>query len=75
MWTRSTTKEVKSSLSVGAFSGAETEIRWGRLDMIGRRSPNQVREEIAKGINEGRIQDFDKHLSMFPVDLMYVSTD
>lgn len=26
---------------------------------------------IAKGINEGRIQFFDKHLSMFPVDLMY----
>ena len=23
------------------------------------------------GINEGRIKFFDKHLSMFPVDLMY----
>lgn len=26
---------------------------------------------IAKGINEGRINFFDKHLSMFPVDLLY----
>jgi len=42
--------------------------------MIARRSPHQVGKEIAKGINEGRIHFFDKHLSMFPVDLMYVST-
>lgn len=40
--------------------------------MIERRSPHQVGKEIAKGINEGRIQFFDKHLSMFPVDLVYV---
>lgn len=39
--------------------------------MINRRSPHQVGKEIAKGINEGRINFFDKHLSMFPVDLMY----
>jgi acetyl-CoA hydrolase len=39
--------------------------------MIERRSPHQVGKEIAKGINEGRIKFFDKHLSMFPVDLMY----
>ena len=29
-------------------------------------------KEIARGINEGRIKFFDKHLSMFPVDLVYV---
>ena len=40
--------------------------------MIERRSPHQVGKEIAKGINEGRIHFFDKHLSMFPVDLVYV---
>lgn len=66
--------KLKFSLFVGASSGAETEIRWARLDMIERRSPHQVGKEIAKGINEGRIHFFDKHLSMFPVDLMYVST-
>ena len=41
--------------------------------MIERRSPHQVGKAISKGINEGRINFFDKHLSMFPVDLVYVS--
>lgn len=41
--------------------------------MIERRSPHQVGKAISKGINEGRIDFFDKHLSMFPVDLVYVS--
>ncbi len=40
--------------------------------MIERRAPHQVGKEIAKGINSGRINFFDKHLSMFPVDLVYV---
>lgn len=66
--------KLKYSLFVGASSGAETENRWARLDMIERRSPHQVGKEIAKGINEGRIKFFDKHLSMFPVDLVYVSS-
>ena len=65
--------KLKYSLFVGASSGAETESRWARLDMIERRSPHQVGKDIARGINEGRIHFFDKHLSMFPVDLMYVS--
>lgn len=64
--------KLKYSLFVGASSGAETENRWARLDMIERRSPHQVGKAIAKGINEGRIKFFDKHLSMFPVDLVYV---
>ncbi|KAI4121230.1 MAG: hypothetical protein LQ347_006923, partial [Umbilicaria vellea] len=63
--------KLKYSLFVGASSGAETENRWARLDMIERRSPHQVGKAIAKGINEGRIKFFDKHLSMFPVDLVY----
>ena len=63
--------KLKYNLFVGASSGAETENRWARNDMIERRSPHQVGKEIAKGINEGRIKFFDKHLSMFPVDLMY----
>lgn len=64
--------KLKYSLFVGASSGAETENRWAALDMIERRSPHQVGKSIAKGINEGRIEFFDKHLSMFPADLVYV---
>lgn len=64
--------KLKYSLFVGASSGAETENRWAALDMIERRSPHQVGKAIAKGINEGRIEFFDKHLSMFPADLVYV---
>lgn len=63
--------KLKYSLFVGASSGAETENRWARLNMIERRSPHQVGKEIAKGINAGQIQFFDKHLSMFPSDLVY----
>jgi acetyl-CoA hydrolase len=65
--------QLKYNLFVGASSGAETENRWARLDMIERRSPHQVGKEIAKGINNGQIKFFDKHLSMFPSDLVYVS--
>jgi len=41
------------------------------LDIIARRYPHQVGKEIAKGINAGRIEFADKHLSMFPQDLTY----
>ncbi|KAJ5232824.1 acetyl-CoA hydrolase Ach1 [Penicillium chermesinum] len=63
--------KLKYDLFVGASSGAETENRWARLNMIERRSPHQVGKEIAKGINNGNIKFFDKHLSMFPSDLVY----
>jgi len=66
--------KLKYSLFVGASSGAETENRWAALNMIERRSPHQVGKAIAKGINNGNIKFFDKHLSMFPVDLVYVSS-
>jgi acetyl-CoA hydrolase len=64
--------KLKFNLFVGASSGAETENRWARLNMIERRAPHQVGKEIARGINNGDIKFFDKHLSMFPVDLMFV---
>lgn len=64
--------QLRYTLFVGASSGAETENRWADLDMIERRSPHQVGKNISKGINNGRIKFFDKHLSMFPVDLVYV---
>ncbi|KAL1988990.1 hypothetical protein VTN96DRAFT_5753 [Rasamsonia emersonii] len=63
--------KLKYTLFVGASSGAETENRWAKLNMIERRSPHQVGKEIAKGINIGNIKFFDKHLSMFPSDLVY----
>ncbi|KAF5974766.1 acetyl-CoA hydrolase [Fusarium bulbicola] len=63
--------KMKYSLFVGASAGSETENRWAALDMINRRSPHQVGKDIAKGINSGRINFFDKHLSMFPSDLVY----
>lgn len=64
--------KMRYDLFVGASSGAETEDRWASLDMIRRRAPHQVGKSIAKGINNGKINFFDKHLSMFPVDLVYV---
>ncbi|GKT40266.1 acetyl-CoA hydrolase [Colletotrichum spaethianum] len=63
--------QLRYSLFVGASSGAETENRWAGLNMIERRSPHQVGKAISKGINEGRINFYDKHLSQFPVDLVY----
>lgn len=62
----------KYHLFVGASAGAETENRWAKLNMIERRSPHQVGKEISKGLNSGNINFFDKHLSMFPSDLVYV---
>lgn len=63
--------KMKFNLFVGASTGAETEDRWAKLDMIDRRYPHQVGRNIKKGINEGRIRFADKHLSEFPQDLTY----
>ncbi|RCH80321.1 acetyl-CoA hydrolase [Rhizopus stolonifer] len=63
--------KMKFNLFVGASSGPECEDRWAQLDMIDRRYPHQVGKNIKKGINEGRIRFADKHLSMFPQDLVY----
>ncbi|KAG5637606.1 Acetyl-CoA hydrolase [Sphagnurus paluster] len=68
--TNSETKK-KFNLFVGASVGPEVEDRWARLDMIARRYPHQVGKDVAKGINAGRIEFADKHLSMFPQDLTY----
>ncbi|KAF9482971.1 hypothetical protein BDN70DRAFT_874389 [Pholiota conissans] len=61
----------KFNLFSGSSCGPEVEDRWARLDMIARRYPHQVGKDIAKGINAGRIEFADKHLSMFPQDLNY----
>lgn len=39
--------KLKYNLFVGASSGAETENRWARLNMIERRSPHQVGKEAS----------------------------
>ncbi|KIK49910.1 hypothetical protein GYMLUDRAFT_253445 [Collybiopsis luxurians FD-317 M1] len=59
----------KFYLFVGASVAPEVEDRWGALDMIACRYPHQVGKEVAKGINAGRIEFADKHLSS--CDLMY----
>ncbi|GAA6062313.1 hypothetical protein JCM10212_006865 [Sporobolomyces blumeae] len=63
--------KMRFNLFVGASTGPETEERWAKNDMIARRYPHQVGKSIAKGINEGRIEFADKHLSMFAQDLTY----
>ena len=66
----------KFNLFVGASVGPEVEDRWARLDMIARRYPHQVGKEIARGINAGRINFADKHLSSlsFFLFLMFLTT-
>ncbi|KIK50141.1 hypothetical protein GYMLUDRAFT_253249 [Collybiopsis luxurians FD-317 M1] len=56
---------------VGASVGPEVEDRWAALDMIARRYPHQLGKEVAKGINAGRIEVADRHLSIFPQNLTY----
>ncbi|CAI4251678.1 CQS_1a_G0001830.mRNA.1.CDS.1 [Saccharomyces cerevisiae] len=62
--------KLRFNLFVGASAGPE-ENRWAEHDMIIKRAPHQVGKPIAKAINQGRIEFFDKHLSMFPQDLTY----
>ncbi|KAA8910220.1 hypothetical protein TRICI_004238 [Trichomonascus ciferrii] len=59
------------NLFVGASSDVDIESRWADNNMLLRRSPHQVGKPIAKAINDGRTQFFDKHLSMWPQDLTY----
>ncbi|KAL8280713.1 hypothetical protein RQP46_007036 [Phenoliferia psychrophenolica] len=63
--------KLQFNLFVGASTGPEVEDRWAKLDMIKFRAPHQVGKEVSKGINAGRIDFADKHLSMFPQDLTY----
>ena len=62
--------KLRFNLFVGASAGPE-EDKWALRDMIIRRAPHQVGKPIAKAINSGKINFFDKHLSMFPQDLTY----
>lgn len=62
--------KLRFNLFVGASAGFEEE-KWAINDMIIKRAPHQVGKPIAKAINAGKIEFFDKHLSMFPQDLLY----
>ncbi|KZZ93920.1 Acetyl-CoA hydrolase/transferase [Ascosphaera apis ARSEF 7405] len=64
----------KYNLFVGASAGADTENRWAQLNMIERRSPHQVGRDISKGINNGNINFFDKHLNVPPYRQPYMIT-
>ncbi|KAL0487196.1 acetyl-CoA hydrolase [Acrasis kona] len=55
--------KLKFNLFVGASSGADTEDRWAKNNMIDRRYPHQVGKNIQAGINQGRIRFGDKHLN------------
>lgn len=52
---------------VDASSGADTENRWADLDMIAAPGGQGHRQGHH---NEGRFKFFDKHLSVFPGDLL-----
>lgn len=63
--------KLRFNLFVGASSDIDIESRWATNKMIQRRSPHQVGKPIAKSINSGYTQFFDKHLSMWAQDLTY----
>lgn len=66
-----TAEPESDALNSGASTGPEVEDRWADLDMIATRAPHQVGKNIAKGINAGRINFADTHLSHFAQDLEY----
>ncbi|KAK9461410.1 uncharacterized protein V1516DRAFT_707579 [Lipomyces oligophaga] len=63
--------DLRFALYVGASAPDAIEGKWAELNMISRRSPHQVGKNISKAINNGSMMFFDKHLSMWPQDLMY----
>ncbi|KAK9457272.1 hypothetical protein V1511DRAFT_485873 [Dipodascopsis uninucleata] len=63
--------QLRFNLFVGASAPDPIEGKWAELDMIARRSPHQVGKRISNAINKGGMYFFDKHLSMWPQDLMY----
>jgi acetyl-CoA hydrolase len=51
--------KLRFNLFVGASTGAETEDRWAKLNMLDRRIPYQLGKNIQDGINSGRIRFAD----------------
>ncbi|KAM7454942.1 hypothetical protein BLSTO_04302, partial [Blastocystis sp. subtype 1] len=63
--------KLQFELFAGASVGAETEDRWAKLGMESRRWPYQTGKNIAKGINTGKIEMGDIHLSAFAQNLAW----
>ena len=63
--------KLRFNLFIGASSGARTEDRWAKNNMIAYRAPYQNGNHIRKNINSGVMQFQDKHLSLFPQDLSW----
>lgn len=63
--------KLRFNLITGASTDTHVEGEWADLGMIARRTPHQVGKPIQRGINNGEILFFDKHLSMSPQDLTY----
>lgn len=63
--------KLRYDLFCGASSGLKLECRWAQLDMIARRSCAIHGPDIAKAVNNGQIEFFDRHVSMFPQELQY----
>ncbi|KAK8798824.1 hypothetical protein WA158_007908 [Blastocystis sp. Blastoise] len=64
-----TKEDLKFEVFIGASVGSETEDRWAKLGMEARRFPYQTGKNIAAGINTGKIEMADTHLSMFAQNL------
>ena len=63
--------KLRYNVFCGASSGLEMESKWARLNMIKTRSCAVNGKEIAKAVNNGEIEFFDQHVSMFPQQLRY----
>lgn len=59
----SSKEQMRFNLFVGASVSSEIEDRWASLDMIARRYPYQEGRFSQEGINTGKIQFADTHLS------------
>ena len=62
--------KLQYELFVGASASA-VENRWAQLNMIKRRSCAVHGRDLVKAVNTGKVAFFDRHVSMFPQELVY----
>lgn len=65
--------KLRYDLYVGASTSPDIEVKWAELDMIARRSCAVSGKPLTKAVNTGQIEFFDRHVSMFPLELRYGS--
>ncbi|GIQ86962.1 acetyl-CoA hydrolase/transferase [Kipferlia bialata] len=63
--------QMSFTLCSGASIGADFDNRWASLGMTRARFPYQTGKDINTAINKGECMMSDRHLSMFPQNLMY----